>query len=122
MRLPLSDMSWPAVAGVRIHPDAQARLVEISAQAGGPAILCLGVEGGGCSGFQYTMEMGVPNENDAVVLFGPGGCAGVSIDPVSAPLLEGAVLAYEDNLAGQRFVVENPKAVAGCGCGVSFAI
>lgn len=101
---------------------AQARLVAIAQKTEAPAVLRLAVLGGGCSGFQYEMTIGTPDPDDEVVRFGPDGCAGLSVDPTSAPLLAGSVLSFEDTMAGQRFRVDNPNAVAGCGCGVSFAV
>lgn len=114
--------SKTAVAGVEVASSAQERLVAIAQDTAAPAVLHLSVEGGGCSGFQYKMELGPVGQDDAVVYFGPDDCAGVAVDGVSAPFVQGAVLAFEDGLAGRRFVVENPNAVAGCGCGVSFAV
>lgn len=108
--------------GVGVDALAQARLVTIARSSNKPVVLRLAVLGGGCSGYQYEMTLGEPEPEDAVVRFGPEGCAGVSVDPISAPLLVGSTLSFEDTLAAQRFHVTNPNAVAGCGCGVSFAL
>lgn len=110
------------VGGVGVDADAQARLEAIARHTGTPAVLRLAVAGGGCSGFQYVLDLAPPQEGDAVVYFGAHSEAGVAIDEISQPFLVGAVLSFEDTMAGQRFRIENPNAVAGCGCGVSFAV
>ena len=44
------------------------------------------------------------------------------VDPVSLEMLKGAELDFVDDLMGQSFRVNNPNAVASCGCGVSFTV
>ena len=48
--------------------------------------------------------------------------ARVFLDPVRLDLLAGAELDWNEALIGAHFVVRNPQAVSGCGCGVSFAV
>ena len=51
-----------------------------------------------------------------------GDAARVFVDPVSLDLLAGAELDWNDALIGAHFVVRNPQAASGCGCGASFAL
>ncbi|MDX1813041.1 MAG: iron-sulfur cluster assembly accessory protein, partial [Gammaproteobacteria bacterium] len=51
-------------------------------------------------------------ENDGLKVF---------IDPESAPLLEGVIVDFVDNINGAGFKFENPNATASCGCGNSFS-
>jgi iron-sulfur cluster assembly accessory protein len=44
------------------------------------------------------------------------------VDPASLDLVSGCVVDYVESLGGAAFKVENPNAVAGCGCGSSFAV
>jgi iron-sulfur cluster assembly protein len=44
----------------------------------------------------------------------------VLIDPMSAPYLEGAHVDYVETMMGAGFKIDNPNAVATCGCGSSF--
>ena len=37
-------------------------------------------------------------------------------------LVGGAVVDFVESLGGAAFRVDNPNAVAGCGCGTSFAV
>lgn len=94
------------------------RLAEIGASAQGKA-LRVAVEGGGCSGFQYEIDLDDVKDSD-LVLEGAG--EKVVIDDVSLPFLAGATINFSEELIGARFVIDNPNATASCGCGTSFSI
>lgn len=95
------------------------RLAEINQDHTPPRALRVGVLGGGCSGFQYDIRLDDRAEDD-LILEGHGQT--VVIDPVSLPFLAGAVVDFEDELIGARFVIDNPNASSSCGCGTSFSI
>jgi len=80
----------------------------------------LTVEGGGCSGFQYKMDMDNSLADDDLV-FEKDGIKAVT-DAVSAPFLDGSTLDYETSLGGSMIKVINPNATSSCGCGVSFGV
>ncbi|MGB0798087.1 MAG: HesB/IscA family protein [Planktomarina sp.] len=94
------------------------RLAEIGAAADGKA-LRVAVEGGGCSGFQYEIELDTAKDDD-LLLDGAGET--VVIDSVSLPFLADAVIDFSEELIGARFVINNPNATSSCGCGTSFSI
>ena len=94
------------------------RLAEIGAAADGKA-LRIAVEGGGCSGFQYEIDLDDPKEDD-LVLEGAG--EKVVIDSVSLPFLADAEIDFTEELIGARFVINNPNATSSCGCGTSFSM
>ena len=94
------------------------RLAEIGAAGQGKA-LRVAVEGGGCSGFQYEIDLDEAKEDD-LVLEGAGERVGV--DAVSLPFLADATIDFSEELIGARFVIENPNATSSCGCGTSFSI
>ncbi|WP_296417224.1 HesB/IscA family protein [Pseudooctadecabacter sp.] len=102
----------------KVTPRAFERLSEIGAQAAGKA-LRIAVEGGGCSGFQYEIDLDDPKDDD-LVLEGAG--EKVVIDAVSLPFLADATIDFTEELIGARFVIENPNASSSCGCGVSFSM
>lgn len=102
----------------KVTPRAYERLSEIGAAAQGKA-LRIAVEGGGCSGFQYQIELDEAGEGD-LVLEGAG--ERVVVDEVSLPFLGGAVIDFTEELVGARFTIENPNAASSCGCGVSFSM
>ena len=101
-----------------VTPRAFARLAEIGAAAEGKA-LRVAVEGGGCSGFQYEIDLSEPQADD-LILEGAG--EKVVVDEVSLPFLASAVIDFSEELIGARFVIENPNATSSCGCGTSFSI
>jgi len=102
----------------KVTERAFTRLAEIGAAENGKA-LRVAVEGGGCSGFQYEIDLDDPKDDD-LVLEGAG--EKVVIDSVSLPFLADAVIDFTEELIGARFVIENPNATSSCGCGTSFSI
>jgi iron-sulfur cluster insertion protein len=108
------------VQTISLSPSAAARVAAIAAKQAKPAILRLSVEGGGCSGFQYQFGMADGIEDDDIVAETDG--VKLAVDPVSLELVAGCVVDFVESLGGSAFKVENPQAVAGCGCGSSFAV
>lgn len=76
------------------------------------------VAGGGCSGYQYGMGLD-DNQREDDLRFNFEGFQ-VVVDPQSMSYMQGATVDYVDDLMGGGFKVENPQAVASCGCGNSF--
>lgn len=79
----------------------------------------LSVDGGGCSGFQYKMELSKIEPDD--IEFQTENSTLV-IDKISSLYLENATLDYVNELIGSYFQVKNPNASSSCGCGTSFSI
>lgn len=80
--------------------------------------LRVGVKGGGCSGLEYVMKLGLDRKSiDLSAQF-----SGVEVvcDAKSVKFLQGATLDYTGNLIGGGFKFENPNADRSCGCGTSF--
>lgn len=102
----------------KVTPRAFERLAEIGASDDGKA-LRVAVEGGGCSGFQYEIDLDEPKDDD-LILEGAG--QKVVIDTVSLPFLADAVIDFTEELIGARFVINNPNASSSCGCGTSFSM
>ena len=82
-------------------------------------IFRLSVDGGGCSGFQYKMELSAINDDDIIF---KNGNSSLVIDKISSLYLEDSELDYVNELIGSFFKVKNPNASSSCGCGTSFAI
>ena len=81
--------------------------------------LRVAVEGGGCSGFQYNIELDTKREDD-LILENAGNK--VFIDSTSLPFLSNATIDFSEELIGARFIIDNPNASSSCGCGTSFSI
>ena len=75
---------------------------------------------GGCSGFQYGLNIEDAPEEDDEVLEMDG--VRVFVDPFSAQYLEGVEIDYVTSMMGSGFSFRNPNANGGCGCGSSFTV
>ena len=84
------------------------------------SMLRISVEGGGCSGFQYRFAFDTARQPDDVAVTAEG--ATVLVDEVSLEYMGGAELDYVEDLIGSAFKINNPQAVAACGCGTSFTV
>jgi iron-sulfur cluster assembly accessory protein len=85
-----------------------------------PAGLRIGVVGGGCSGFQYSMSF----ENQAGMMDKVLNFDGlkVFVDATSLMYLNGCVVDYVETLEAAGFKFENPSVKSTCGCGSSFSV
>ncbi len=81
--------------------------------------LRIGVAGGGCSGFNYTLSFDNAFDEQADSKFDQHGVA-VVVDKKSALYLDGTTVDWYDGLEKRGFTFENPNAVKTCGCGSSF--
>ncbi len=105
---------------VTISDRAARRIGEILKGEGSGAMLRMSVEGGGCSGFQYQVDIDRARADDDLVIEREN--AVVLVDPASQPFLAGSEVDFVDDLIGASFRVNNPNATASCGCGTSFSI
>jgi iron-sulfur cluster assembly protein len=93
------------------------RLIEVNNL--GNANVRVGVEGGGCAGFSYTMNFDNEIRPDDQVYEVDG--VQVVVDVKSALYLQGTQLDYLNTLTGGGFQFSNPNAKQSCGCGTSFS-
>ncbi|MEL7543019.1 MAG: iron-sulfur cluster insertion protein ErpA [Pseudomonadota bacterium] len=108
------------VAPVVVTQSAAARVALIMEDEPTGSMLRISVEGGGCSGFQYKYDITQAREaGDLAITHGD---ATVLIDPMSLEFLAGSEIDFVDDLIGAAFKINNPNAIAGCGCGTSFSI
>ncbi len=99
---------------------AARRIKEIMDGEPSGSMLRVSVNGGGCSGFQYAFDVERTRQADDIVIEKDG--ATVLVDQVSLPFLEGSTIDFVDDLIGQSFKIDNPRATASCGCGTSFSV
>ena len=74
------------------------------------------VQGGGCSGFKYNFGFDSKMNRDDII-FGK-----TIIDKASLDIISGSVVDFKKEMIGESFVIDNPKATASCGCGLSFSV
>ena len=116
------DAAVPPVADatvVSLTDAAVGKLRDLTKDETNPDIgLRVYVYSGGCSGFRYGMMLeDAPTPEDNVI---DASGIKVYVDGQSISLLQGAQIDYVDTLMGAGFTVNNPNAVAACGCGSSF--
>jgi iron-sulfur cluster assembly accessory protein len=111
----------PKTAPINLTPNAVAKVKEIMGQQNPvPSGLRVGVVGGGCSGFSYSMQF----ENGAGMMdkvFDMEGLK-VYVDATSLMYLNGCIVDYVETLEGAGFKFENPNVKSTCGCGSSFSV
>jgi iron-sulfur cluster assembly protein len=109
-----------AAAPVQLTPGAVDQLNQIRQQENIPAeyMLRIGVKGGGCSGFTYTLGFDLPQANDDH--FQIGGLP-VIMNKAHGIYLLGMEIDFVNGLDNRGFTFNNPNATSTCGCGTSFS-
>ncbi|MBF2018550.1 MAG: iron-sulfur cluster assembly accessory protein [Hydrococcus sp. C42_A2020_068] len=80
----------------------------------------VGVKDGGCSGYEYALDIAdKPNPDD--LIFKQDNIP-IYIDPISEPLVKGVVIDFVESLTQSGFQFINPNATDTCGCGKSFSV
>jgi len=73
---------------------------------------------GGCSGFQYSLNIEEESRQGDFILEQHD--IRLFVDMFSAQYLNGVTVDYTSNMMGSGFTFENPNAQRSCGCGTSF--
>ena len=73
---------------------------------------------GGCSGFQYSLNIEEQSREGDFVIDEKG--VRMFIDMFSAQYLNGVEIDYLSGVMGSGFTFKNPNATGSCGCGTSF--
>ncbi len=109
---------------IKITPAAIEKMKELAAQQNPrPIGMRIGIVGGGCSGFSYSMqfvlqrdaEKSIPDKElcfDGLIIF---------VDALSLTYLAGAEIDYLNTLEASGFKFNNPNVKSTCGCGQSFS-
>jgi iron-sulfur cluster assembly accessory protein len=106
---------------IRLTDNAVSKVKEVIAeQADNYAGIRVAVVGGGCSGFQYAMNLESSSREGDEVLELDG--LKVFVDDQSALYLNGTEIDYIETVQGAGFKFSNPNARNTCGCGESFHV
>jgi len=81
----------------------------------------VGVRGGGCSGFEYVLDMEVQYRPETEMLEEHRYGVKTVVDQVSALYLDGVTIDYSVRDLSGGFIFINPAAKQQCGCGRSFS-
>ena len=96
--------------------DSAKSQIEKITKSDGKKYFRLAVQGGGCSGFKYKFTFDDKIEKDDI-LFDK-----TVIDRQSLDIIAGSVVDFKKEMIGETFSIKNPKALASCGCGLSFSV
>ena len=83
-------------------------------------VLRVGVQGGGCSGFAYSLNFDTSTSDRDRVIEVHG--VKLAVEKKFDPYLDGTVIDFYDGLEKRGFVFNNPNVVKSCGCGSSFQV
>ena len=96
--------------------DSAKSQIEKITKSDGKKYFRIAVQGGGCSGFKYNFSFDDKIEKDDI-LFDK-----TVIDRQSLDIIAGSVVDFKKEMIGETFSIKNPKALASCGCGLSFSV
>jgi iron-sulfur cluster assembly protein len=105
---------------ITVTPNAVAEVQKFMQEQGATAEagLRVAVLPGGCSGFQYGLNIEDEAQADDDILESNG--LQLFVDPFSSQYLDGVEIDYVTTMMGSGFSFKNPNATGGCGCGSSF--
>jgi iron-sulfur cluster assembly protein len=104
---------------IKISDTATDKIKEMLKSEHSPNLfLRVSVKSGGCSGFSYGMGFDDEQKDDDQVLDIHG--LKVVVDQESNRFLYGVEIDYKESAMGGGFTINNPNAIATCGCGSSF--
>ncbi len=108
--------------GVNLTEKAADEVKKIIADQNLPegTVLRVGVQGGGCSGFSYSLNFDTDTSDRDRVVDVHG--VKMAVDKKFDPYLDGTVIDFYDGLEKRGFVFNNPNVVKSCGCGSSFQV
>src|SRR6266567_3924370 len=107
--------------GVNVTENAATEIKKFMASEEGlpeTAGLRVRVVPGGCSGFQYSLNIEEDSRQGDFVLQEHG--VKLFLDMFSAQYLNGVEIDYVSGVMGSGFTFKNPNATGSCGCGSSF--
>jgi iron-sulfur cluster assembly accessory protein len=105
------SVTEPAAAEIQKFMSSEEGLPETSG-------LRVRVVPGGCSGFQYSLNIEETSRQGDFILDDKG--VRLFVDMFSAQYLNGVEIDYVTNVMGSGFTFKNPNATGSCGCGSSF--
>ncbi len=108
--------------GVTLSEKAAGEVKKIISEQSLPegTVLRVGVQGGGCSGFSYSLNFDTTTSDRDRITEVHG--VRMAVDKKFDPYLDGTEVDFYDGLEKRGFVFNNPNVVKSCGCGSSFQV
>ena len=108
--------------GIQITDAASLQIQKIASSAAEDIIgVRVGVQGGGCAGLSYILDLETEKmDNDRVYSISEN--LDLFIDKKSYLFLSGTTLDWSGGLNGTGFEFNNPNVKSSCGCGTSFSV
>ena len=132
MNEPVSDTIKFEHNGITLYESAYRKLYSLLSASTSDKTLRITLEPGGCAGLSYKAMLDIPSETDKIISFDDTVRIIVS-DKKRFPadddpemlfsdwdFLDGLHLKFEESIMSSHFVMDNPHAVRGCSCGISF--
>ena len=107
---------------IDITKSASEQIKKIVSESSEPYIgIRVGVQGGGCAGLSYVLELEkIANSDDRVYPISDD--LNLYVDKKSYLFLAGTTLDWSGGLNGSGFEFSNPNVTSSCGCGSSFRV
>ena len=108
---------------IQITQPAKDRIKQVIAKKGNEGkFLRLGVDSGGCNGFQYRYFLDNTKNDDDDQFFDDHGNLIAVIDATSKEIVGNLKIDFVEELGSAHFKFSNPNASSSCGCGNSFSV
>ena len=101
---------------INFTDSAKKEIDRILLEKGNKTYFRIAVQGGGCSGFKYNFSFDDKVKSDDIIF------NKTIIDKQSLEIIAGSTVDFKKEMIGESFVINNPKASASCGCGLSFSV
>jgi len=115
----VQDETATTTHGVTLTDAAAAKAKSLLDQEGRDDLaLRVAVQPGGCAGLRYNLFFDDRSLDGD--LTGDFGGVTLTVDRMSAPYVQGAIIDFVDTIEKQGFTIDNPNASGSCACGDSF--
>ena len=115
----VQDETATTTHGVTLTDAAASKAKSLLDQEGRDDLaLRVAVQPGGCAGLRYNLFFDDRSLDGD--LTGDFGGVTLTVDRMSAPYVEGAIIDFVDTIEKQGFTIDNPNATGSCACGDSF--
>jgi iron-sulfur cluster insertion protein len=118
----MNDLNLNQIS-VKILPKAIQKIKNVkNSQQNQQKFLRIGVDGGGCNGFQYLFNLDDKLNEDDIIIYQENQSIIAVTDKISEEFLKNSEIDFVEDLGSSEFKIKNPNASSSCGCGASFSV